>query len=143
MRHNKRLQLTRKSVLQTLRGIVWRRANWAQRWRSALLRAAEPLIRYAAGRMRGLAIVVAGFLACGPRPDWEPAPQPLPNEDLDLGTWPESPSDLRQAYVQEFLTAAETPFTAKGGVPKNRSSQIQTSYMASVRRRQLVRPSEP
>jgi hypothetical protein len=43
--HNKRLHLTLNSPFHTIRGTVLTAGAVPQRWRSALLRAAEPLIR--------------------------------------------------------------------------------------------------
>ena len=47
-RHNKRLQLTPNISLQSIRGTVLAAGAVPQRWRSALLGAAEPHIRYTA-----------------------------------------------------------------------------------------------
>ena len=48
MPNNKRLQLTPNSSLQLIRGTVLAAGPVRQRWRSALLGAAEPLARYTA-----------------------------------------------------------------------------------------------
>ena len=48
---NKRLQLTPNSSLQSIRGTVLAAGAVPQRWRSALLGAAEPRIRWAARGM--------------------------------------------------------------------------------------------
>jgi hypothetical protein len=48
---NKRLQLTPNSSFQSIRGTVLAAGAAPQRWRSALLGAAEPHVRWAAGRV--------------------------------------------------------------------------------------------
>jgi hypothetical protein len=48
---NKRLQLTPNSSFHSVRGTVLAAVSEPQRWRSALLGAAEPHIRWAAERL--------------------------------------------------------------------------------------------
>jgi hypothetical protein len=66
---NKRLQLTPNSSFQSVRGIVLAADAVPQRWRSALLGAAEPHIRWAARAMRSILVAVACgvllIMSCG------------------------------------------------------------------------------